>query len=359
MSSERILVAMSGGVDSSVAAALLAERGAEVIGVSMHLHTEGGEREQGNNCCSPDDFEDARSVAHEMGFPYYVLNLRDQFKREVIDRFVGEYLAGRTPNPCILCNDALKFEALRKKAVELECVAVATGHYAQIERIDGRYGLFRGIDNDRDQSYFLFTLTQMQMAQVRFPVGGLTKSQVRSEAVRLGLRVAEKSESREICFIPDDDYAGYVSRSSLNRETAGRIVDKDGNALGEHSGYHQYTIGQRRGLGIAYSEPLYVLAIRPDVNEVVVGVQDELLSNGLIASKMNWLDGEPPEKGTAAFVKIRYMHSGVDAELNPLPNQECEVRFAKPIRAVAPGQAVVAYLGDRVLGGGWIERAVV
>lgn len=357
MSQKRILVAMSGGVDSSVAAALCCEAGHEVIGVSMKLYDADlpGPPE---GCCSADDFDDARAVARKLDFPHYVVNLMERFANEVIANFITEYVAGRTPNPCILCNDALKFEALRAKAVELECDAMATGHYARIAQRRDRFALLAGLDATRDQSYFLFTLTQKQMPQVLFPVGELTKTQVRSKAAALGLAVSEKPESREICFVPNDDYAAFLEKRAPQAILPGQIVDREEKVLGEHQGIHRFTIGQRRGLGIAHSEPLYVVALDPVHARVVVGTVKDLESGGLIAHRMNWIEGAPPATGTEALVKIRYYHAGVRAWLEPEENDTCRIRFSEPLRAVAPGQAAVAYNGDRVIGGGWIERAL-
>ena len=354
---KRVLVAMSGGVDSSVAAAICAEAGAEVIGVSMQLYDASGRSEHGD-CCSPEDFEDARSVAQAMGFPHYVVNLQDRFAREVIDDFISEYRIGRTPNPCIRCNDALKFDALRIKAMELECDAVATGHYARISAAGPRLDLRTGIDMDRDQTYFLFTLTQTQMRQVMFPVGEMTKTQVREKAASFGLRVSDKAESREVCFVPNDDYIAFLESRIPESARVGKILDQLGNVLGEHQGVHRYTIGQRRGLGIAHPHPLYVTGIHPESGDIVVGAYDDLLSPGLIARRMNWIDGTPPQSGTPALVKIRYQHSGQQAKLFPREDGGCEIRFENPVRAIAPGQAAVAYDQDRVIGGGWIERAL-
>lgn len=357
MNPRRILVAMSGGVDSSVAAALCVEAGYEVIGVSMKLHDNTGQAAE-DSCCSMEDFEDARAVAQKLGFPYYVLNMKKQFEKTVVEQFFSEYAAGRTPNPCIHCNDAIKFEALRNKAYELDCGLLATGHYARIVEQDGNYSLLKGIDKTKDQSYFLFTLTQNQMKHIRFPVGGFTKSQVRKKAADLELSVAQKSESLEICFVPDDDYATMFEQNYPHLVRPGNIVDLQGNELGEHQGIHRFTVGQRKGLGIAHSEPLYVLAIRHETSEVLVGTRSQQGENGLMARNMNWTHGQAPEPDTSANVKIRYRHNGVKARLYPTNDGDCEIKFEQPIRAIAPGQAAVAYHEDRVIGGGWIERAI-
>lgn len=350
-------MAMSGGVDSSVTAAICHEAGYEVVGVSMRLY-DASDQSACGSCCSPDDFDDARAVAGKMGFPYYVLNLADLFQKEVIGNFVDEYLKGRTPNPCIHCNNDLKFTALLDKAAQLECRYMATGHYARIERTDGRWGLFRGDDPTRDQSYFLFTMTQKQMDTVRFPIGAMAKTEVRAKAAELGLNVAEKAESREICFVPDDDYVAFLESKIPRIAREGKILNRRGEQLGTHQGVHRYTVGQRKGLGISNPTPLYVLQLRPGENIVVVGDEAELYSNGLYAAGMNWPPDTVPEAGTEVLVKIRYKHAGVPAKVYPDGAGGCEFRFEKPVKAVAPGQAAVAYVNDEVIGGGWIERAL-
>ncbi|MDI6756079.1 MAG: tRNA 2-thiouridine(34) synthase MnmA [Thermodesulfobacteriota bacterium] len=357
----RVAVAMSGGVDSSTAAALLKNEGYEVIGLTMHLW-ERKQDDQGDfgRCCSPEDVRDARRVADQIGIPHYVINLRQAFEEEVVDYFVDEYSRGRTPNPCIRCNERIKFRLLLKKAEELGAKALATGHYARIELapLTKRYLLKRGKDRNKDQSYFLFSMTQEQMARVLFPLGEKTKEEVRQQAGELGLRVAKKAESQEVCFIPDDNYRGFVEdRKGKELSRPGEIVNRQGKILGFHRGLYSYTIGQRRGLGIAGPHPYYVLALDTGKNRVVAGKKEELLANGLIAARVNWISFARPEGKMEASVQIRYRHPGAPALIVPLGEGKVKVDFIIPQKSVTPGQAVVFYRGDEVLGGGWIEEA--
>ncbi len=364
---DRVVVAMSGGVDSSTAAALLKEEGYEVIGLTMHLwdQTRDGKGAFGR-CCSPDDLHDARRVADQLGIPHYVVNLKKAFEEEVVNDFVEEYLRGRTPNPCIHCNDRIKFGFLLRKAVELGAKALATGHYARIVRAphvphrkEKRYLLLRGKDRNKDQSYFLFTLTQEQMDKVIFPLGGKFKAEVRQQALKLGLRVAEKPESQEVCFIPDDDYRRFLeARKGKGILKPGEIVDRQGKVLGLHQGLHSFTIGQRRGLGIASSSPYYVLALDCESNRVVAGRKDELQAFGLVAGGMNWISFLELEGEVEALVQIRYRHPGVPAVISPLGEGKVRADFQIPQKSVTPGQAAVFYRGDEVLGGGWIQRGL-
>ena len=364
---DRVVVAMSGGVDSSTAAALLKEEGYEVIGLTMHLwdQTQDGKGAFGR-CCSPDDLHDARRVADQLGIPHYVVNLKKAFEEEVVNNFIEEYLRGRTPNPCIHCNDRIKFGFLLRKAVELGAKALATGHYARIMRAphvphrkEERYLLLRGKDRNKDQSYFLFTLTQEQMDKVIFPLGGKFKVEVRQQALKLGLRVAEKAESQEVCFIPDDDYRRFLeARKGKGILKPGEIVDRQGKVLGSHQGLHSFTIGQRRGLGIASSYPYYVLALDGESNRVVVGRKDELQAFGLVAGGMNWISFLELEGEVEALVQIRYRHPGVPAVISPLGEGKVRADFQIPQKSVTPGQAAVFYRGDEVLGGGWIQRGL-
>ena len=364
--SARVLVAMSGGVDSSVAAALLAEQGYDVIGVAMRLTPDppaatlvrAGRR---GTCCSHDDFEDARRVAERLDFPFYVIDLRADFATRVIANFVGEYLRGRTPNPCVMCNREIKFDRLWERAAALRADYVATGHYARIagDR-EGGYRLLRAVDDAKDQSYFLFNLGQRELARTLFPLGAMTKHAVREHARRLGLANADKPESQEICFVPDRDYAGLVERSADARELrAGRIVDDAGRVLAQHAGIHRFTVGQRRGLGVAASEPLYVRAIDPASGDVAVSRRDGLTAAGLIATQVRLVRPETAHDGVfAAEVKIRYRHRSIPAMIRlDLPDR-AEVRFRDGGPAITPGQACVFYHGDEVLGGGVIERAL-
>jgi tRNA-specific 2-thiouridylase len=356
----RLVVAMSGGVDSSVAAVLLAEQGHEVIGVSMQLYpsapggTAGG-REYGT-CCTLDDLHDARRVAAAIGIPHYILNLESRFDETVVSNFVREYVAGRTPIPCSHCNSELKFATLLERARGMDAAALATGHYARIvEDERGTFHLLRGKDHGKDQSYFLFSLTQAQMAQARFPVGELDKATVRAHARRLGLRVADKPDSQEICFVPDGDYAAFVEREAPALTRAGAIVAEDGRVLGSHAGVHRFTIGQRKGLQLSSSEPLYVLDIDAASARVTVGHRDRLGRTSLTASQVNWTSGRAPADGTQVTAQIRHRHPPAPARVRALDAARAELEFDAPQTAVTPGQAVVVYEGEEVLGGGWID----
>jgi tRNA-uridine 2-sulfurtransferase len=360
--STRVIVAMSGGVDSSVAAAILAEQGYDVVGIAMRLASDAAPRTGGRaTCCSYEDFEDARRVAERMNFPFYVMDLREEFAASVIAPFVGEYLAGRTPNPCLLCNRDIKFDRLWHRAGALRADYVATGHYARIQRdSDGAFHLLRAADARKDQSYFLFTLGQEQLGRTLFPLGSMTKEQVRARARQMGLANADKPESQEICFVPDGDYAAFIqARSRPGQIRAGHIVDAQGHALARHSGIHSFTVGQRRGLGIAAGEPLYVRGISAASGDVTVGRREELGATGLRAAAVSWIDPQLGRAGDLAVeVKIRYRHPAVPAHLKIIAEDRAEVSFARENPAVTPGQACVFYRGDEVLGGGFIERAL-
>jgi len=355
----RVLAALSGGVDSAVAAALLVEAGYEVIAISMLLA--GNVEGHDGGCCSIDDFQDARHVAEQLGIPYYVLNLKDAFRSRVIDVFTNEYRQGRTPNPCLLCNRDLKFDLLWQRARELDAHFVATGHYARVayDQQGGSYQLLRGSDQRKDQSYFLFTLSQTQLVRTLFPVGHLTKNEVREKARALGLRVAEKPESQDICFVPDGDYAGFIEqRLAAEQVKAGEIVDQDGQVLGAHDGIHRFTVGQRRGLRLGgLTEPRYVTHIDAQSGRVMVGRKNQLGTRGLVAKEVNWIDGVQTEELRVA-VKIRYRHPALPARVVPQAAGKAVVWFEKSSQAVTPGQAAVFYDGERVLGGGWIEGAL-
>ena len=352
----RVLAALSGGVDSAVATALLVEAGYEVIAISMLLagSTEG----HAGSCCSIDDFQDARRVAEQLGIPYYVLNLKEAFQTRVIDVFTQEYQHGRTPNPCLLCNRDLKFDLLWQRARELDAMYVATGHYARIgwDEVTRTAHLLRGADPYKDQSYFLFTLNQAQLKRTLFPVGHLTKEQVRAKAQTLDLRVAEKPESQDICFVPDGNYARFLDqRIASDHVISGEIVDQTGQVLGSHAGIHRFTIGQRRGLGLGgLTQPHYVTHIDPASGRVTVGTQDQLKRHGLRAKDVNWVSGNQPDKIQVA-AKIRYRQDPIAATVSATTATTAEVWFQEASPAITPGQAVVFYDGDLVLGGGWIE----
>jgi tRNA-specific 2-thiouridylase len=352
----RIVVAMSGGVDSSVAAALLAEQGHEVVGLSMQLYDQRGGEQAWGGCCTLDDLHDARRVASALGFPHYIVNFERQFRETVISNFVQEYAAGRTPIPCAHCNSDLKFSTLLDRARGLGAEYLATGHYARVERsAGGRWLLKRSADPDKDQSYFLFPLTQDQLARAAFPVGDLTKPQVREQARRLGLAVADKPDSQEICFIPDGDYASFVERKEPAVARAGAIVDRTGRELGTHGGVHRFTIGQRKGLGVASTLPLYVLKIDADSGTVTVGSRDALEQTRLTASAVNWISLDAPDSPVRVGAQIRHRHRPAASTVCALPSGRAEVIFDAPQAAVTPGQAVVFYDGDTVVGGGWID----
>ena len=354
----RIVVAMSGGVDSSVAAALLAEQGHDVIGLSMQLYAQDGRPGDGGHfgsCCTLDDLNDARRVASTLGFPHYILNLEERFQETVISNFVHEYASGRTPLPCAHCNSDLKFSTLLERARGFGSEFVATGHYARIERSPvGRWLLKRSVDRDKDQSYFLFSLTQEQLAGAVFPVGSLSKPAVRAEAHRLGLAVADKPDSQEICFVPDGDYAAFVASRSGDAR-GGAIVDDQGRTLGAHEGVHRFTIGQRKGLGIATGMPLYVVKIDAESGDVMVGPRSALERTTLTASDVNWVSVDAPSGWLRASAQIRHRHRAAAGRVRALDDHRAEFEFDDPQAAVTPGQAVVFYDEDVVVGGGWIE----
>jgi tRNA-specific 2-thiouridylase len=350
---------MSGGVDSSVAAALLAREGHEVIGLSMQLYDQSGSHGDGGvrfgGCCTIDDLYDARRVAGSLGIPHYIVNFERQFGETVVSNFIREYTAGRTPIPCVHCNGDLKFATLAERADGLGARFVATGHYARVDRdASGRYLLRRGVDASKDQSYFLFTLTQDQLAHAMFPVGALDKPTVRAVARELGLTVSEKPDSHEICFVADGDHAAFLERHGAS-PSRGAILDVSGRVVGTHDGVHHFTVGQRKGLGLSAPVRLYVVDIDAGSNAVTVGPRESLERTELTASNVNWIAGVPPAAGARATAQIRYRHREAAVSIAPLDDRRVKAVFDEPQYAVAPGQAVVFYDEDKVLGGGWID----
>ncbi|HZI19629.1 MAG TPA: tRNA 2-thiouridine(34) synthase MnmA [Pyrinomonadaceae bacterium] len=367
----KIAVAMSGGVDSSAAAALLLAGGHELVGFTMQLWNQRRGLSVGEDgeplpsrCCSLDDVYDARRVAEELGFPFYVLNLERDFERDVVEPFVESYLAGETPIPCVACNSRLKFASLDRLARSLDCDKVATGHYARVEYDEaaGRHRLLRGLDRRKDQTYFLWELTQEQLSHALFPLGSMTKDEAREAAASHNLGVASKKESQEICFVPDGDYAGFIDRyleaegRGAERPPRGEIVDAEGLVVGVHDGVHRYTVGQRRGLGVSRPLPLYVVRVEPEANRVVVGGAEDLLASEFTAAGVNWVAFDEPAGPVRADVRVRYRHEEAPAVITPLGGGRASVRFDEPQRAVTPGQAAVFYRGEEVVGGGWIVR---
>lgn len=367
MSDSPIAVAMSGGVDSSVVAGLIARSGRPAIGLTMQLWnqrrlpeiaSEGG----AGRCCSLDDVYDARAVAAHVGIPYYVVNFEARFEQQVVKPFIEDYLEGRTPIPCTLCNNFIKFDQFLDMAAGVGADTIATGHYARISHngSSGRREMRRGVDHGKDQTYFLFGLTQDQLSRALFPLGGLNKPEVRELAREMGIPVADKNDSQEICFVPNGDYAAFIEAYFREQgieptRTAGEIVTADGKVLGQHAGVHHFTVGQRKGLGIASREPLYVIQTDPSTHQVMVGRSEELQQSSLIARTLNWISIRRPDEPLRAEVKIRNKHAAAPATLIPGSDPDrIEVRFDEPQRAVTPGQAAVFYQGDLVLGGGWI-----
>lgn len=356
---EKVIIGMSGGVDSSVAAWLLKEQGYEVIGVTMQIWQDEEEEvlEENGGCCGLSAVEDARRTAQLLEIPHYVMNFKADFKRFVIDYFVSEYLEGRTPNPCIACNRYVKWEALLNRSLEIGADYIATGHYARIRQLEnGRFCLTRSVTAAKDQTYALYNLTQEQLSHTLMPVGSYSKEEIRRMADQIGLSVADKPDSQEICFVPDQDYAGFIERTTGAPSQTGNFVQADGTILGQHKGIIHYTIGQRRGLGLPMGRRVVVTEIRPETNEVVIGEQEDVWTDHLLADRLNWMSVPDLTEERSASAKIRYNHTGTPCTLQKTASDQIRVQFHEPVRAVTPGQAVVFYDGDCVLGGGTILK---
>lgn len=359
MEKKKVVVGMSGGVDSSVAAYLLKKEGYEVIGVTMqiwqdedacHLERKGG-------CCGVSAVEDARRVADSLDIPYYVMNFKKEFQAKVIDYFVDEYLHARTPNPCIACNRYVKWEALLKRSMDIGADYIATGHYARVERLEnGRYAIRNSVTAAKDQTYALYNLTQDQLAHTLMPVGMYEKDQIRAIAAEKGLPVAKKPDSQEICFVPDNDYAGFIEKTTACPVRGGNFVDKDGTVLGHHKGIIHYTVGQRKGLGLSMGHPVFVTEIRPETNEVVIGEAEDVFTDTLRCNHLNFMALPDFPEGKTFLGKIRYAHQGAPCQVKRIGEDVLECRFLTPVRAVTPGQALVLYDGEYVAGGGTIMR---
>ena len=358
MEKKKVVVGMSGGVDSSVAAYLLKKEGYDVIGVTMQIWQDEDEFTQESNggCCGLSAVDDARRVAERLEIPYYVMNFKKEFKENVMDYFMAEYLKGRTPNPCIACNRYVKWEALLQRSLAIGADYIATGHYARIAKLEnGRYAIKNSVTAAKDQTYALYNLTQEQLSHTLMPVGAYTKDQIRAIAEDIGLMVAHKKDSQEICFIPDDDYAGFIDRECKGKvPPPGNFVTVDGEILGKHKGITHYTIGQRKGLGLALGHPVFVVDIRPETNEVVIGENEDVFTTELYADHINFMAIPDIEKEVRLKAKIRYSHAGTMCKVIRVAEDKVKCEFEEPVRAVTPGQAVVFYQGDYVAGGGII-----
>ena len=354
---KKVVVGMSGGVDSSVAAYLLKQQGYDVVGVTMQIWQDESHEEIENKggCCGLSAVDDARRVAEMLDIPYYVMNFKSEFKRDVIDYFVREYLAGRTPNPCIACNRYVKWESLLTRSIQIGADYIATGHYARIcELPNGRYAIRNSVTAKKDQTYALYNLTQEQLKRTLMPIGDYTKEQVRKIAEDIGLMVAGKPDSMEICFVPDNDYASFIEKETGVTSVPGDFVDVDGNVIGKHKGVIHYTVGQRKGLGIALGKPAFVVAIRPEQNQVVIGEDRDVYTERLYANNLNFMSVDNITEPVHVKAKIRYSHEGAYCTVRKIDSDTIECIFDQPVRAVTPGQAVVLYDGEYVLGGGTI-----
>lgn len=354
---KKVVVGMSGGVDSSVAAYLLKEQGYDVVGVTMQIWQDEDTCtiEENGGCCGNSAVDDARRVANKLGIPYYVMNFKKEFKENVIDYFVDEYKHGRTPNPCIACNRYVKWESLLQRSMEIGADYIATGHYARIEQLpNGRFAIRNSVTAKKDQTYALYNLTQKQLSHTLMPVGDYTKDEIRAIAEKIGIQVANKPDSMEICFVPDQDYAGYIQRETGYEPVPGNFVDLDGNVLGRHQGIIHYTVGQRKGLGLAMGHPVFVVAIRPETNEVVIGENKDVFAPKLYANRLNFMGIEKLEGELKCMAKIRYSHQGAACTIKMAGEDLLECTFDEEQRAITPGQALVLYDGEHVLGGGTI-----